>query len=846
MSQTENILNPTNKYDEIFDAVLSDNAESKDSHLEIKEMDANPKVKLTNSTTLPKVKNGIRKRCNGATENAANAKKRVKKFRETTKDRLLEWNSFYSNTDFGVWIECTKCHKWRHSKEYSEDHEVPEDWICSNTQSDDGKELTCDDPEENMENIEFSPVRYIPGTIVWAKLAGFPWWPAMVEDDPDTEEYYWLENKTVYYHATFLDEHVSRAWVSECNIRPFKKTPFEKWQRRYTNLKYPVLIKKAEEKAKTAMQMTIKERLENFSFAHQYKGTWPLADKSEDEDIKITEMLIREIDELESVNSFDSDENAVTETEKMGKTNNQRNYSTKNIPYEKESEFKKQKDLENMQSDSEYTFDSDYVPPEIHNNTAKSQKVQKFIHNIKNHNENTPSMGTKINPKPLGKNLKLKTGKNMNKNIYHTPNNTEKNNTKRKILKNAVNSTDSFENKNIKEINFKTMKGADKDSKLKPTFKAIKHLSDSNVLTTEEKKYKTNMTTITENTTHSKQSTGHSNENPIQNHKKVTYKQKKEKNNSVDTKAKSVSNEAQLKLKEIKNTEQDMENISKLPENVINDNGCNAIVENKTENNISKKLKLHEKLQKNSIQLKMSIKENSEENSLSKQECISTAKKNTTKDQIKSEENVKLLPKMTKEKSTRNGLKHKKIQEINNFQQKVALKKHDENSSSGINKNEKNKQKISTNDTLGNTEDTKNVRENHKTEELKKESFTNTSSLNGMVANGFKPPQQMKKNETKIKPPILKTKRFGMTQQSVGSVIESIKSTDVLKKDLIQDCIRDQETENINEDMQKKYKIDIIDLEKTDEIRETENCFSLNLDENNEIHIDDDSDPFEE
>ncbi|KFM65410.1 hypothetical protein X975_01276, partial [Stegodyphus mimosarum] len=84
MSQTENSLNPRNKYDEIFDAVLSDNAESKEPHLEItaiKEIDANPKAKLTNSNTLPKVKSRISKRCNGAKENAANVKKRVKKSR---------------------------------------------------------------------------------------------------------------------------------------------------------------------------------------------------------------------------------------------------------------------------------------------------------------------------------------------------------------------------------------------------------------------------------------------------------------------------------------------------------------------------------------------------------------------------------------------------------------------------------------------------------------------------------------------------------------------------------------------------------------------------------------------
>jgi hypothetical protein len=33
---------------------------------------------------------------------------------------------------------------------------------------------------------------YTAGSIVWGRLAGYPWWPAMVDDCPDTEQYYWL------------------------------------------------------------------------------------------------------------------------------------------------------------------------------------------------------------------------------------------------------------------------------------------------------------------------------------------------------------------------------------------------------------------------------------------------------------------------------------------------------------------------------------------------------------------------------------------------------------------------------------------------------------------------------
>jgi hypothetical protein len=29
---------------------------------------------------------------------------------------------------------------------------------------------------------------------VWGRLDGYPWWPALVDDDPDTEQYYWLNS----------------------------------------------------------------------------------------------------------------------------------------------------------------------------------------------------------------------------------------------------------------------------------------------------------------------------------------------------------------------------------------------------------------------------------------------------------------------------------------------------------------------------------------------------------------------------------------------------------------------------------------------------------------------------
>jgi hypothetical protein len=35
---------------------------------------------------------------------------------------------------------------------------------------------------------------YTAGSVVWGRLDGYPWWPAIVDDDPDTEQYYWLNS----------------------------------------------------------------------------------------------------------------------------------------------------------------------------------------------------------------------------------------------------------------------------------------------------------------------------------------------------------------------------------------------------------------------------------------------------------------------------------------------------------------------------------------------------------------------------------------------------------------------------------------------------------------------------
>lgn len=53
----------------------------------------------------------------------------------------------------------------------------------------DDKFNSCDKPEEDYSLLEFIHSEFTEGSIVWAKMPGYPWWPAMVETDPDTGDY---------------------------------------------------------------------------------------------------------------------------------------------------------------------------------------------------------------------------------------------------------------------------------------------------------------------------------------------------------------------------------------------------------------------------------------------------------------------------------------------------------------------------------------------------------------------------------------------------------------------------------------------------------------------------------
>ncbi|XP_048475998.1 uncharacterized protein LOC109935863 [Rhincodon typus] len=94
--------------------------------------------------------------------------------------------------NYVAWVQCSeeKCGKWRRLDDSVDPATLPDDWVCS--QNPDPLYNMCDLPEEVWDGRENDIIyaELVPGSIVWAKQLGYPWWPGMVEHDPQTGKYF--------------------------------------------------------------------------------------------------------------------------------------------------------------------------------------------------------------------------------------------------------------------------------------------------------------------------------------------------------------------------------------------------------------------------------------------------------------------------------------------------------------------------------------------------------------------------------------------------------------------------------------------------------------------------------
>ena len=221
--------------------------------------------------------------------------------RPKTVDKI---KSLYKVKPDGTYVQCCveKCKKWRFLTEYEDPSQVPEYWECSMNQDTSANKCSLgdgSDPED--EDVEFVNVNFTCGSLVWAKVKGFPWWPAIIDYCPDSEEYYWIEEneskvEPAWYHVVFLEESVSRSWVRAENLQKLT-TPIQQPTGSGSSMKSSSMksrFKKALVKVNDCMNISLKERLQKYSFASLFKGKWGeysdiSSDEEDGEDTKTTQ-----------------------------------------------------------------------------------------------------------------------------------------------------------------------------------------------------------------------------------------------------------------------------------------------------------------------------------------------------------------------------------------------------------------------------------------------------------------------------------------------------------------------------------------------------------------------------
>ncbi|XP_072047652.1 uncharacterized protein [Amphiura filiformis] len=107
-----------------------------------------------------------RKKRLGKTKSTTTAKEPSKK-KKRLQQRDIE--------ETGVWVQCMNrpCMKWRYLTDITDPSKVPDFWKCElNT---DPLYNNCEAPEQDYQSLDFVFNKFTEGSIVWAKMGGYPW-----------------------------------------------------------------------------------------------------------------------------------------------------------------------------------------------------------------------------------------------------------------------------------------------------------------------------------------------------------------------------------------------------------------------------------------------------------------------------------------------------------------------------------------------------------------------------------------------------------------------------------------------------------------------------------------------
>ncbi|XP_076647962.1 uncharacterized protein LOC143356289 [Halictus rubicundus] len=223
---------------------------------------------------------------------------------------ILHW--IQARRDVGLWVECcrSKCKKWRYVEEYHDPLDVPKIWYCE--MNSDKTIASCAIPEVLKSpalEADLIDNDYNAGSIVWAHVRGYPWWPAIVCDSPETFTYYKLYKhcqKPTKYFVTFFNDKLEYTWVHVRSLKPFARTEYSTLitTTMFGEVDYKSSLDKAYGMALSALPLSISERLQKFSYLAWYEKMYDV-NNNETETIE-EEMDTYSDEEIPSSNPTDS------------------------------------------------------------------------------------------------------------------------------------------------------------------------------------------------------------------------------------------------------------------------------------------------------------------------------------------------------------------------------------------------------------------------------------------------------------------------------------------------------------------------------------------------------------
>ncbi|XP_078505773.1 DNA mismatch repair protein Msh6 [Lissotriton helveticus] len=142
---------------------------------------------------------------------------------------------------------------------------------------------------------------FAPGDLVWAKMAGHPWWPCLVYNHPTESTHLRGKGKLRKVHMQFFDDPPMRGWVGLKNVKAYTGSGNKEAQKGGPFYSGKPEIEKAMKLADDAMGLAKNKRLE-LALCTEPSDTEEEEGEEEEEDI-----------EMDGVSGSDSETNMSTE-----------------------------------------------------------------------------------------------------------------------------------------------------------------------------------------------------------------------------------------------------------------------------------------------------------------------------------------------------------------------------------------------------------------------------------------------------------------------------------------------------------------------------------------------------